>query len=373
MDVTISQGSSSVRVFNIYRPPPSSENKLTQSMFLEDFGTFLETISAIPGEIILLGDFNCHVNDADDRFARAFQDLLDAVGLKQHVNGATHKSGHTLDLMISRDTSNVITGVVEIIPEIFSDHYPVGCYLNLQPPKAPSKTMKYRKIREIDTTEFMRDIESSSLYTNPAPDLEELVNQYETVMGMLLDKHAPLVEKSVIVRPHCPWYTDELRLAKQKKRQAERKYTKSKLEIDKQIYADHSKSYKTMLETAKRDHHRSKIEDCDSKELFRVVDKLCNPAAELAFPDHNSEDELAEKFATYFDEKIQKIRNDLDSADQPKKSSATGGSCVSSFETFRELSSDDIRKIIMDSPTKSCPLDPIPTDLFKTCVESLLL
>ncbi|XP_072016812.1 uncharacterized protein [Amphiura filiformis] len=152
--------------------------------------------------------------------------------------------------------------------------------------------MKYRKIREIGTTEFMRDIESSSLYTKSASDLEELVNQYETVMGMLLNKHAPLVEKSVIGRPHCPWYTDELRL--QKKRQAERKYTKSKLEIDKQIYADHSKSYKTTLETAKRDHHRSKIEDCDSKELFRVVDKLCNPAAELALPDHNSEDELAE-------------------------------------------------------------------------------
>ncbi len=288
MDVTITQRSSSIRIFNIYRPTPSKINKATQSDFLEDFSAFLETAASIPSEIVILGDFNIHVNDADDNFARSFQGLLDAVGLRQHVTTATHKSGNTLDLLISRSTSNVITGMAEVMPRSISDHSPVRCSVNLHPPRAPRKIMKYHKIRQINIDDLKSDIESSALYTDPASNLEERVKQYESVMRELLDKHAPLVEKTVIIRPQSPWYTDDLRHEKQKKRQAERKVMKSKLEIDRQMYVQRCKSYKTMLETAKRDYHRTKISESDSKELFRVVDKLCNPITEPPLPDHDS-------------------------------------------------------------------------------------
>ncbi len=33
---------------------------------------------------------------------------------------------------------------------------------------------------------------------------------------------------------------------------------------------------------------------------------------------------------------------------------------------------DDVKKLIMKSPTKSCSLDPIPTDLLKQCLDVLL-
>jgi endonuclease/exonuclease/phosphatase family metal-dependent hydrolase len=104
-------------------------------MFIEDFGSFLEVISSIPGEILLLGDFNVHVNEPQDSLARTFKEMLDAVGMKQHVTGATHKSGNTLDLVINRSTSNVIAGAVRVFPEIFSDHYPVCGYLDILPLK----------------------------------------------------------------------------------------------------------------------------------------------------------------------------------------------------------------------------------------------
>jgi hypothetical protein len=232
--------------------------------------------------------------------------------------------------------------------------------------------MKYRKIREINIDDLKRDIESSSLCTEPSSDLDGLVDQYQNVLCTLLDKHAPFVEKTVIIRPQSPWYNDELRLQKQKKRQAERKYAKTKLEIDKQIYADQCKDYKIMLDTAKRNHHRSKIIDCNSKELFRVVDNLCNPTSQPALPDHESHENLAEDFATFFEDKIQKIRDNLDSASQSSQSVVIEDSCQSNFDSFNDLSREEIRKIIMESPSKSCLLDPIPTDLFKKCADSLL-
>ena len=72
-------------------------------MFLEEFGSYLETIILSPESLILTGDYNFHVDVEDDPDARAFLDLLASMGLKQHVNVPTHVSGHTLDLMITRE------------------------------------------------------------------------------------------------------------------------------------------------------------------------------------------------------------------------------------------------------------------------------
>ncbi|XP_072041364.1 uncharacterized protein [Amphiura filiformis] len=300
-------------------------------MFLNDFGSFLETVSSVPVDIVILGDLNVHVDDAHDPFARAFKDQLEAVGLTQHVAEITHKDGHILDLVISRETSGIITGTVSVKQRMPSDHHAINCHFNLRPPHALRNTFRYRKTREIYISDFKRDIESSSLYTDPAADLDDLVNQYETVLRDLLDRHAPLVERTVIVRPNSPWYTDELRIAKRRKRQAERKFVKSGLEVDKQPYIDHCKAYKTMLETAKRNYHRSQIEDCSSKELFRVVDSLCNPTSEPPLPDHDSNEMLANDFATFFDDKITKIRSALDSSDPELSSTETQSDCNSFF------------------------------------------
>ena len=77
-------------------------------MFLEEFGSYLETIILSPESLILTGDYNFHVDVEDDPDARAFLDLLASMGLKQHVNVPTHVSGHTLDLMIKREHDLVI-------------------------------------------------------------------------------------------------------------------------------------------------------------------------------------------------------------------------------------------------------------------------
>jgi hypothetical protein len=82
-------------------------------------------------------------------------------------------------------------------------------------------TLRYRKLRDIDLHCFKTDIKASVLLTQPAADLVRLSDQFENVLRELLDKHAPEVTKSIIPRPNCPWFSEELRVLKQLKRRAE--------------------------------------------------------------------------------------------------------------------------------------------------------
>ena len=55
--------------------------------------------------LLIVGDFNVHVGDPSCDDAAALLDSLAALSLAQHVSGATHSRGHTLDLNISRSNA----------------------------------------------------------------------------------------------------------------------------------------------------------------------------------------------------------------------------------------------------------------------------
>ena len=62
------------------------------------------------------------------------------------------------------------------------------------------------------------------------------VNNYDEVLRSLLDKHAPVKERVVTVRPSAPWYTAEVTIEKRKRRQLERKWRASELPSDRVQY-----------------------------------------------------------------------------------------------------------------------------------------
>ena len=90
----------------------------------------------------------------------------------------------------------------------------------------------------------------------------------------------------------------------------------------------------------------------------------------MTLPLHESDKVLADQFASFFPDKIKTIRDTLipsgtvkdlrPSSDPPK------------FTAFTEVPQDTVDKIIRNSPTKSCMLDPWPTFLIKECSDILL-
>ncbi len=250
MELTLSSMSSSFRLLIIYRPPPNKNNNLTFPMFLEEFGCLIGSLIANPCSFLLSGDFNFHMDVPDYRETIIFRDLLETSNLQQHVTSSTHTAGHTLDLLISNITDDLISSV-STHHDLPSDHAAVKCLINVARPPASTKKLLTRKLRSLDMASFKSDIRNSSLMTDPATNLDELVMQYDSVLKVILDHHAPEVVRSVILRPHAPWYSDTLRTAKQEKRRRERKGLKSGLAVHNESYKEQCIIYRDLVINAK--------------------------------------------------------------------------------------------------------------------------
>jgi hypothetical protein len=76
----------------------------------------------------------------------------------------------------------------------------------------------------------------------------------------------------------------------------------------------------------------------------------------------------ADAFLEFFENKVKSVRSGTDGY-PPAKVRAVANT---QFLSFHACSADDVRRIIMKSPTKSCDLDPIPTFILKELLCTLL-
>ena len=138
----------------IYRPPPSKTNKLSSSIFfIKEFCTLVEQLIILPGNILIAGDFNFHIDSIKDPDTVKFNKILESFNLKQHINGPTHKKGHTLDLIITRNEDKFVTGV-KIHDPVISDHLSIHCTLQLEKPLLEQAEIHYRKINNVNMDSF---------------------------------------------------------------------------------------------------------------------------------------------------------------------------------------------------------------------------
>ena len=73
----------------IHRPPSS----VPLSTFYREISLLLEEMATASGELLVVGDFNLHVDSLCDVNADHFGDLLASFDLKQWVTGPTYTSG----------------------------------------------------------------------------------------------------------------------------------------------------------------------------------------------------------------------------------------------------------------------------------------
>ena len=93
-----------------------------------------------------------------------------------------------------------------------------------------------------------------------------------------------------------------------------------------------------------------------------------------ALPYTDSTKHLCDRFSQFFNDKIVKIRDKINSnnvTDNPTSISAQAVS-VPEICDFMLVDEDELRKIICKSPNKQCILDPIPTWLIKQNLDILM-
>ena len=221
----------------IYHPPCSTQQSVTNAIFLEEITKWLTDVLTNHNNITLEGDFNLHVNDGNNKDASIFIDTKEAMGLQQYIMYPTHKSDNTLDLVFTELMTQI--HIDYWINDTNSYRQPVfwhisvrslHCWFQNYNPKrwAYSKDNQVQKTQKVlfqkkwwRTQDAMQDRIQDENQTH-------LINSFESVLKDALDKHAPAITKILMTRKSNPWFTVEVRSQKRLLRKMEWTYHRSK-------------------------------------------------------------------------------------------------------------------------------------------------
>ena len=139
--------------------------------------------------VIILGNFNLHVNDPNDDNAMNFIESTQALALQQHVNFSTHISGNTLDLVFT-ELFNELKIQKCTQDDFILDHCVVKCNLNVKRPDIIRKVISYCKLKDINIQNMINSVTVTYI-----DNLDGLVKQFNRALSKALDDVAPIQTK----------------------------------------------------------------------------------------------------------------------------------------------------------------------------------
>ena len=211
-------------VANVYRPPSSSV-----TTFMNEFSNFIETLNIPNRDLVIMGDFNIHVDDPDDSNGTQFCNLLNDLSMQNHVKVPTYKrSNHTLDLVIDSYTHSylepIVSDVKVCLTSSFSDHGFVSYSINCRPFFVKvDTTIQFRKYNDV---EIFRDETRNLLDTLETTESLELTTLFNQALTTKRDEFFPLLSKTITLCAASPWYNGSCKRSKTSCRRFERRYRK---------------------------------------------------------------------------------------------------------------------------------------------------
>ena len=171
-----------ITLLSINHPSYSAANLFTEKMFMDDFNEWIcdQLIMTEHGnKLLILGDFNIHVNDEFNDNAGNFMDIIMVLGLEQHIHFLTHKAGNTLDLVMTELGSKL--EVTKCSPGPFwSDHCAADFVVKLPMCNTVQEadTIHVWKLCKLDYERLINDMYISDLLS--IDNLSELVGAMES-------------------------------------------------------------------------------------------------------------------------------------------------------------------------------------------------
>ncbi len=256
----------------IYRP--SSIN--VTDVFFEKVTTLLEAISTYCSELVIVGDFNIHVDHLHYVTASRFCDLLYALGWCSTCEG--HTRGHKLDLVITRPTC--VPTLLVVDAPIFSDYALIICCLTIErPPPAAPQRKTIRRLGAIDMATFTNAVSRSFLCASTAElsprSTEELCDIYQTVLRPIIDDLASLIDVSEMRRPTSPWFDSDCRECRRHTRACERRHRHSLLPTDLLAWSAALAEKRALFDNKMQAYWTARLRDCkDSKHAWQCLNAM---------------------------------------------------------------------------------------------------
>ena len=349
------------------------------SDFLQEFDEYLDSLTHLPGRLIIAGDFNIHVEDLNDPDTINFNHLISNYGLIQHISISTHIGGGILDLVLTRSNACDMLNIkdINVVKTVTtSDHYFVNFSIAFPHHKGSHKEdMVGRKISDIDMNLFKEDLLLSDI-NDPInfTDCNSATELYNKELRRILDKHAPLICFS-INPDQSKWVDTKCQTARRKRRKAERDNRRLQTADSKLDYKKAVKHAEAVINTTRQLYYENRLKSCEDnkKDTYKIVNQLMDrDISKNLKPNIKPAETLCEEMKDFFNEKVNKIysaiNNDTVANILPEHSEPFQGEAWSQFET---ISDTDLKKILSDLNKKECEEDPIPLKLLMQCFDEV--
>ena len=254
----------------IYRPPTRNP------VFLTTFSEFLASVVLHYDKIMIVGDFNFHVDNITDQAATEFLNITESYNFVQHVHGPTHNCGHTLDLVFTLDLDLDSLSIRDLV---VSDHMCILLNTVLHATKKPQKQkVRFRVLNKETAQSF------SSLFNTARENLSNFSDTNDQLLAFnqlclsTLDIVAPLITKHKTTTKIAPWMNEDIHSLKRTCRKAERRWKSSKLQVHYLLLKDLLTAYNCKI-TESRDQYFSQLISTNQNNpriLFNTINQLVN-------------------------------------------------------------------------------------------------
>ena len=371
-----SSNSGLVRLISVYRSCTAKVSNISD--FLADFDDYLDSLTHLPGKLVIAGDFNIHMEDSSNADTARFASLLSNYDLRQHVQTSTHIGGSTLDLVLTRENAFDCVDVSSLSCEqtiTTSDHYFINFSCSFSHERGPHTTVRSgRKIKDIDLDLFKYDLLQSDINCpEKFIDCESSIILYNQELERILNKHAPLLEFSV--NPNrSTWMNTACQMARRKRRKAERDHKRLQTEDSKNKYRKAYKEAEAVINRTRNTYYKDRLNASsgNKKETYRIVNQLMDrDLAKEIRPNSKPDSAVCEEMKTYFKEKVEKIYSDIEACDSDSAapSDYAPNFIGDNWTQFNPISEEILRKVISDVNKKECEADPIPVKLLVQCID----
>ena len=267
----------------------------------------LTSLQSKYNNIIILGNINMHMEDPANLNACILQDSIKAFNLSQHVKIPTHNKGHTLDVIITTNSTG-FNNVGELVPGPYiSDHRLLILETTINKLEPQTITTEGRKPTKNINNIFKEKFNDKEVLKSTT--LDDAINHFTKEVLKALDDIAPLKKVKTTNRKPKPWYDEDLKQQRTIMKNRECKWMKYHEDHIWKAFVRERNRYNTMLKFKKNAclHKIIKTNSNNTRKLYKLVSELTGSNKPNPMPDAHGDKDLAEGFAQFFRQNIDKI------------------------------------------------------------------
>ena len=314
----------------------------------------------------ILGDFNKNwLNEHDSSQLHAYARIC---GLTQTINEPTRtvctarsNTSTCLDLVFTNRHERVFKSKVTQMG--FTDHDLTVLSMKTKIPKGPPKIVYKRGYKHFSQDNFTNDLKHAPFWmVGSVDDPNEVLDIFMKLFKDIADTHAPLRKYTVKTKP-APWLTDNIRDLMQMRDMAKSEAKISGYPSDWAVYRKLRNYVVKVNRESKREYFQNAINDSkkDAKSMWKTINNLLGRSCYSSPSSVESNGrtfskpiDIANHFATFFDEKIKKNRYemsdqiDIEYITESINNVMAGKNCH--FE-FRPIGISEVQSCLANLPT----------------------